>query len=66
VLRTRQSFEDRNEYQESWQFYERGNVLKRAESRYHPDMTETSTHKQIEVCMAQFFAARPGVGGAGP
>jgi tetratricopeptide (TPR) repeat protein len=56
------AFEDRNEYAESWQFYERGNALKRAESRYHPDITETNTRKQIEVCTAQFFAARVGVG----
>ena len=56
------AFEDRNEYAESWQYYERGNALKRAESRYHPDITETNTRKQIEVCTAQFFAARVGVG----
>ena len=56
------AFEDRNEYAESWQFYERGNALKRAESRYHPDITETNTRKQIEMCTAQFFAARVGVG----
>ena len=56
------AFEDRNEYAESWQFYERGNALKRAESRYHPDITETNTRKQIEVCTAQFFAARVGAG----
>ena len=56
------AFEDRNEYAESWQFYERGNALKRAESRYHPDITETNTRQQIEVCTAQFFAARVGVG----
>jgi tetratricopeptide (TPR) repeat protein len=56
------AFEDRNEYAESWQFYERGNRLKRAESRYHPDITETNTRKQIEVCTAQFFAARAGEG----
>ena len=56
------AFEDRNEYAESWEFYERGNALKRAESRYRPDVTETNTRKQIEVCTAQFFAARVGVG----
>jgi predicted Zn-dependent protease len=55
-------FEDWNEYAESWQFYERGNALKRAESHYHPDITETNTRQQIEVCTAQFFAARVGVG----
>jgi len=56
------AFEDQNEYAESWQFYERGNALKRTESRYHPDITETNTRQQIEVCTAQFFAARVGVG----
>jgi tetratricopeptide (TPR) repeat protein len=56
------AFEDRDEYAESWQFYERGNALKRAESRYHSEITETNTRKQIEVCTAQFFAARAGVG----
>ena len=56
------ALEDRNEFAESWQFYERGNALKRAESRYHPDITETNTRKQVEVCTAQFFASRVGVG----
>jgi len=56
------ALEDRNEFAESWQFYERGNALKRAESRYHPDITETNTREQVEVCTAQFFAARVGVG----
>jgi tetratricopeptide (TPR) repeat protein len=56
------AFEDGNQYAESWQFYERGNALKRTASRYHPDITETNTRKQIEVCTAQFFAARAGVG----
>jgi hypothetical protein len=56
------ALEDRNEYAESWQFYERGNALKRAESRYCPDITETNTRKQIEVCTAQFFAERTGAG----
>jgi len=60
------AFEDRDEYAESWQFYERGNALKRVESRYHPDITETNTLKQIEVCTAQFFAARAGVGVTDP
>ena len=56
------ALEDRNEFAESWQFYERGNALKRAESSYHPDITETNTRKQVEVCTAQFFATREGVG----
>jgi hypothetical protein len=56
------ALEDRNEYAESWQFYERGNALKRTESRYQPDITETHMRQQSEVCTAQFFAARVGVG----
>jgi len=56
------AYEDRHEYQESWQFYERGNALKCAESRYLPEITEANTRRQIEVCTAEFFAARTGVG----
>src|SRR5215510_4258595 len=56
------ALEDRNEFAESWQFYERGNALKRAESRYDPSLIETDTRKQVEICTAQFFAARVAVG----
>src|SRR5262249_18715637 len=59
-------YEDRNDYIESWQFYQRGNRLKGAESGYHPNITEANTRKQIEVCTAQFFAARAGVGAPDP
>jgi len=54
--------EDLKEFAESWQFYERGNRLKRAESHYHPGIMETNARKQIEVCTAEFFAARAGMG----
>jgi tetratricopeptide (TPR) repeat protein len=56
------AFEDLNDYAESWRFYERGNALKRIESRYHPEITEANTRKQIEVCTSQFFAARTSFG----
>jgi tetratricopeptide (TPR) repeat protein len=56
------AYEDRGEYAESWQFYARGNALRRTESRYHPEFTEANTRKQIEVCTAQFFAERTGFG----
>ena len=56
------AYEDRKEFAESWQFYQRGNALKRTESRYYPEMTETNTRKQVEVCTTKFFAARAGVG----
>jgi hypothetical protein len=60
------ALEDRAEYAQSWEYYERGNALKRAESRYRPEITETNTRRQIEVCTAEFFAARDGVGAPDP
>jgi tetratricopeptide (TPR) repeat protein len=56
------AFEDQQQYALSWQFYERGNALKRAESRYSPDIFEAFTRKQTELCTAQFFAERAGFG----
>jgi tetratricopeptide (TPR) repeat protein len=56
------ALEDRGEYAESWRYYERGNALKRAQSRYRPEIMETNTRRQIEVCTAEFFCARAGVG----
>ncbi len=60
------AFEDQNDYAESWQFYARGNALKRAEGRYRPEVTESNTRKQIEVCTAEFFSARAGLGAPDP
>lgn len=60
------ALEDRNQAAESWLYYERGNALKRAESRYRPEILETNTAKQIEVCTPEFFAARTGWGDRRP
>jgi tetratricopeptide (TPR) repeat protein len=56
------ALEDRADYEDSWGYYERGNALKRSESRYRPDILETNTRNQIEICTPEFFAARAGVG----
>ena len=60
------ALEDRQQYEESWQCYERGNALKRSESRYTPEAVESDARKQIEVCTADFFAARMGFGAPDP
>ncbi|HLZ97232.1 MAG TPA: sulfotransferase [Steroidobacteraceae bacterium] len=52
------AFEDLGDYQESYRYYERGNAHKRAQSRYAPEVFETNTRKQIEVCTREFFASR--------
>jgi tetratricopeptide (TPR) repeat protein len=56
------ALEDRGEYAESWRYYERGNALKRAQSRYDPLFTEANTREQIEVCTTDLFAAHAGAG----
>jgi len=60
------ALEDRGEIPESWSFYERGNALKRVESRYRPEILETNTRRQIEVCTPAFFYARSGWGDPRP
>jgi Sulfotransferase family len=56
------ALEDQGEFARSWEYYERGNALKRAASHYRPEFIETNTRKQAEVCTARFFAARTGFG----
>jgi tetratricopeptide (TPR) repeat protein len=56
------AYEDRGDFAESWRYYERGNVLRRAESRYRPEVLETNTREQIRVCTRAFFAARKHLG----
>ncbi len=60
------AYEDRGDYAESWRYYERGNALKRSESRYRPEIMENNTRQQIEVCTREFFAAREGFGARQP
>jgi len=56
------ALEDREEYAESFTYYERGNALKRAASRYRPEVLEQNTRLQIEVCTRELFARNRGSG----
>ncbi|HEY8948241.1 MAG TPA: sulfotransferase [Rhizomicrobium sp.] len=56
------ALEDRGAFSDSWGYYERGNALKRAESRYRPEVIETNTFQQIKICTRAFFDARAGWG----
>ncbi|MGC8518488.1 MAG: tetratricopeptide repeat-containing sulfotransferase family protein [Steroidobacteraceae bacterium] len=60
------ALEDRGAYEESWQFYARGNALKRAESRCRPEFVEANTRLQKQVCTAEFFTARQDWGTPAP
>jgi tetratricopeptide (TPR) repeat protein len=50
------ALEDRERYAESFGYYARGNALKRAASRYRPELIELNTRLQAEVCTAELFA----------
>jgi tetratricopeptide (TPR) repeat protein len=60
------AFEDREEFACSWDFYERGNALKRRESRYQPELMESNTQRQIETCGRAFFTSRTAWGSPRP
>ena len=60
------ALEDRGEYGGSWRYYERGNALRLASSRYRAEFTEINTRRQIEVCTARFFQERAGSGAPDP
>ena len=56
------ALEDAGDYAQSFRYYAEGNALKRAESRYAPQIIENNTRAQIEVCTREFFAERSGWG----
>src|SRR5579859_3374441 len=56
------AFEDRGDHAASWQYYAKGNALKRSDSRYRPEIIETNTRQQIEVCTRDLLDAHAGVG----
>ena len=60
------ALEDKDDYEESFRYYERGNALKRSESRYRAEIIENNTRQQIEVCTPEFFARLKGCGAQNP
>ena len=50
------SLEDQQQYSQSFEYYARGNRLKRLESHYRPETIELNTRLQIEVCTPGLFA----------
>jgi tetratricopeptide (TPR) repeat protein len=56
------ALEDRGDFAESFRYYERGNALKKAETRYRPEPIERNTRLQKAICTADFFAGRQGGG----
>jgi tetratricopeptide (TPR) repeat protein len=56
------ALEDRGHYEGSFEYYARGNALKRSASRYRPEVFELNTRLQIEVCDRSLFARQEAAG----
>jgi tetratricopeptide (TPR) repeat protein len=56
------ALEDREQYQDSFGYYERGNSLKKAEIRFKLEPIERNAVLQEAVCTREFFEARRGYG----
>ncbi|NQX95107.1 MAG: sulfotransferase, partial [Erythrobacter sp.] len=60
------ALEDAGQYEESFAFYEKGNDLKRAQTRYSADKMSEELSKQREVCTPELFEKHRGSGHAAP
>ena len=52
------ALEDREQYRESFLYYERGNALKNSENRFDLAAMERTLKRQATLCTAEFLAAR--------
>jgi tetratricopeptide (TPR) repeat protein len=60
------ALEDRGRFEQSFEYYSRGNARKRAASGYRPDTIEAGVRQQREVCTAALFARDAVSGSAAP
>lgn len=60
------ALEDRGEHASSWEYYARGNALRRAAGTYRPDVAEACALGIKRVFTAEFFAERAGWGAQDP
>ena len=58
--------EDRENYARSFAHYEEGNALKRRQTRYDADRMSAELQAQADVCTADLFAAKAGMGHEAP
>jgi tetratricopeptide (TPR) repeat protein len=55
--------EDRDQYEESFAYYVKGNELRRSGLRYDPDRLPLAMQRQMETCTQELFEEKAGVGG---
>jgi tetratricopeptide (TPR) repeat protein len=56
------AMEDRGRFAEAFEYYERGNALKKAALKYSAEAFEQNVRQKISVCTPEFFAARRNFG----
>ena len=56
------ALEDRGRFAESFEYYERGNALKKATLKYNPEVLEQNVRRRMSAYTAEFFGARRGCG----
>ncbi len=56
------AYEDRQDFEESFAFYARGNRLRKDGLRYDADRAEAAMQRQIDVCNSQLFRDKAEVG----
>ena len=60
------ALEDRKQYDESFQYYKRGNAIRGIEQRYDPKRNMYNAIRQTKTYTAEFFPAREGQGCQAP
>ncbi|MEM7701168.1 MAG: sulfotransferase [Pseudomonadota bacterium] len=60
------ALEDAGDFEESFAFYEKGNELKRAQTRYSADKMSEELAKQRKMCTPDLFAKHAGAGSQAP
>ena len=56
------AYEDRREYKQSFDYYDKGNTLKQSKSHHSPGQLQVRIDSQIKVCTEELFSAKKGVG----
>jgi tetratricopeptide (TPR) repeat protein len=60
------AYEDRQDYETSFTYYERGNSLKHQQLRYKDEVFQNRVDAQVEVCTAELFEERQDAGCQAP
>jgi len=56
------ALEDRQDFESSFAYYDKGNALKKASTHHHENPLQVRVNSQIEVCTADFLASKQGLG----